>query len=86
MAIGAVFLIFAKDYGQQKVNLGRLDFWGAVMLANIAVILAVIVAFWVQVNLIDTLWTLLFLIPITLFTFNKGLGGAASCKIEEQRT
>ena len=51
------------------------------MIGNVGLILAVIVAFWVSVNLIDTLWTLLFLTPVTLFIFNKGLAGSASCEI-----
>ena len=61
-----------------------MDFWGMLMIGNVGLILAVIVAFWVSVNLIDTLWTLLFLTPVTLFIFNKGLAGSASCEIQKQ--
>jgi len=49
------------------------------MMGNILVILGVITAFWIEVNLIDTLWTMAFLTPVTLFIFNKGLAGSANC-------
>ena len=58
-----------------------MDFWGMLMIGNVALIICVITAFWVSVNLIDTLWTLLFLTPVTLFIFNKGLAGSANCEI-----
>jgi len=51
------------------------------MMANIALILYVITMFWLSVNLIDTLWRLLFLAPVTLFVVNKGLAGSANCDI-----
>lgn len=81
-AILGVFLLFSQTYGQLKANVENLDFWGAVMLLNVLVILGVIVAFWISVLLTDTLWTLLFLVPFTLFIFNKGLGGSAQCEVE----
>ena len=52
------------------------------MLLNIAGILCVITAFWVSVNLVDTLWIMLSLVPVTLYIFNKGLGGTANCDIQ----
>ena len=57
-----------------------MDFWGMLMVLNVAVILGVFVAFWIKVLLIDTLWSLLFLSPFTLFIFNKGLAGKANCE------
>ena len=62
-----------------------MDFWGMLMTLNILAILGVIVAFWISVNLIDTLWTLLFLTPVTLFIFNKGMAGGASCDLESKK-
>ena len=50
------------------------------MVLNVAVILGVFVAFWTTVLLTETLWYLLFLTPITLFIFNKGLAGKANCE------
>lgn len=73
-----VALAFLWYLGQQmglKANTKRLDFWGMLILANIAAILGVIVAFWLHVNLIDTLWILLAMAPFTLFIFSKGLAG-----------
>ena len=55
------------------------------MVVNVFVILAVISAFWYQVNLIDTLWTLAFLTPFTLFIFNKGLAGSANCDMDDSK-
>lgn len=60
--------------------MSRMDFWGMLMVLNVAVILGVFVAFWIKVLLIDTLWSLLFLSPFTLFIFNKGLAGKANCE------
>ena len=48
---------------------------------NIVAILGLITAFWVAVNLIDTLWAMLYMTPITLFIFNKGLGGSANPEV-----
>jgi hypothetical protein len=50
-----------------------LSFWGLIFLLNYLGILGIIVAFWVKVNLVNTLWTLLAVSPITLFTMNMGL-------------
>ena len=61
-----------------------MDFWGLLMMLNILVILGVIVAFWTCINLIEALWTLLFLTPFTLFIMNQGLAGRASCEIPEK--
>jgi len=58
-----------------------MDTWGMLMMGNVLLILGVITAFWVSVNLIDTLWTMLFLVPVTLFIFNKGLAGKANCEV-----
>ena len=60
----------------------RLDFWGALMILNVLVLLGVLIAFWVWVNLIDTLYILAALTPVTLFVFNKGLGGNVNCNPE----
>ena len=83
VALVAAFAWFLCKQRALAANLARLDFWGALMLANIALVLAVILAFWVEVRLTDTLWTLLFLVPVTLFLFNKGLAGAANCDVRD---
>ena len=64
--------------------MAKLDFWGALMVLNILAVLGVIVAFWVHVNLIDTLWTMLALTPVTLFLFQMGLGGKADCNVPQR--
>jgi hypothetical protein len=30
-------------------------------------------AFWIKINLVNTLWILLVVIPITIFTMNQGI-------------
>ena len=84
VAIAGSFGWYLMQQSSLSPNLKQMDFWGMLMIGNVAVILAVIMAFWFSaVNLIDTLWTFLFLTPITLFIFNKGLAGSASCEIPE---
>lgn len=62
----------------------RMDFWGTLLTVNILVLLGVIVAFWVSINLVDTLWLLLALSPFSLLIFSKGLAGSADCEIEQK--
>ena len=81
-SIAFALLYYLMAQSSLSANISRVDFWGVAMLLNIAGILAVITAFWVSVNLIDTLWTMLALTPVTLFIFNKGMGGTANCEIK----
>ena len=64
---------FLKQMASNHANLTNLSFWGLVFAVNYLGILAIIVAFWIEVNLVNTLWILLAVSPITLFTMNKGL-------------
>ena len=79
--ISVLFFYYIDLQRKSQANIKRMDFWGFVMLLNILALLGVILAFWVQVNLIDTLWCLLALTPVTLFVFSKGLSGSADCEI-----
>jgi|TARA_B110000285_G_C15108125_1_gene609271 hypothetical protein len=57
-----------------KVSLfGNLSAWGFLLVVNYLGIYAIIVAFWVKINLINTLWTILAIALPTLFLMNKGL-------------
>ena len=47
-------------------------------------LLGVIVAFWVSINLVDTLWLLLALSPFSLLIFSKGLAGSADCEVDQK--
>jgi hypothetical protein len=68
---------------QAHANLERIDFWGILFTINLLVLLGVILAFWIQVGLITTLWALLFYSPVALFLFNRGLTqGRVNCDIE----
>ena len=78
-AIVCCLIYYLLCQSSLKANIQKIDLWGSLMMANLLVILHVIVAFWYEVNLIDTLWRLAFLTPVTLFIFNKGLAGSATC-------
>ena len=78
-----------------SANTKRMDFWGSLLTVsrrqrfnshflqvNILVLLGVIVLFWIRINLIDTLWLLLALSPISLLIFSKGLEGNADCEVK----
>ena len=54
-------------------NLSNMSFWGLLFTLNYACIMGIIVAFWIKVNLVNTLWILVAATPITLLTMNKGL-------------
>lgn len=71
--IVAIFLYYFQTITQLQANLSNMSFWGILFAGNYVLILLVIVAFWVKINLINTLWILLALSPVTLFTMNKGL-------------
>jgi hypothetical protein len=61
-------------------NMNLFDTWGALFALNLIVLIGIIVAFWISVGLITTLWVLLAYSPISLFLFNRGLmAGKASC-------
>lgn len=81
LAIIGAFIFHMMQQAQQKANLKRIDFWGSLFILNLVAICGILTAFWLQVNLIDTLWALLFITPFTLFLFSQGLAGSASCDI-----
>lgn len=69
----ALFLYYVGEIYGNSGNLKLLSFWGFIFTLNYIGILAIIVAFWVKINLVNTLWILLAVAPVTLFTMNKGL-------------
>lgn len=56
-----------------KTNLTNITFWGLVFTVNYFLVLCIIMAFWIKINLVNTLWILVVVIPITIFTMNKGI-------------
>lgn len=71
--IGSLLLFYVTKVYENQANLSNITFWGFLFTLNYLVVLFVIVAFWIQVNLINTLWILLALTPVTLLTMNYGL-------------
>ena len=71
--LGFLFLRFVGSLYGNGSNLSLISFSGVVFAANYLLILAIIVAFWLKINLVNTLWILAALTPVTLFTMNKGL-------------
>jgi len=73
---GVLVVLFLNYVGQltaNKVNLNGMSFGGFLFMMNYLLILGVIVAFWIEINLVNTLWILLALSPVTLWTMNSGL-------------
>jgi hypothetical protein len=68
-----MFFIFVSHIYGNSANFSNLSFWGLVFAANYIGIFVIIVAFWIKINLVNTLWILLAAAPVTLFTMNKGL-------------
>lgn len=74
-----MFLWFFSQLFDNGSNLGNLSFFGLIFMINYAVILAILVAFWIgtvgpfKLNLVNTLWILAAATPFTLFTMNQGL-------------
>jgi len=83
-AIVVAFMVYLRAQMELSANTKRMDFWGSLLTVNILVLLGVIVAFWISINLIDTLWLLLALAPFSLFIFSKGLEGSADCEVEQK--
>lgn len=73
VGIVTLFLYYVGQIYSCQANMSKLSFWGSVFTLNYMGILAIIVAFWIKVNLVNTLWILLAVAPVTLFTMNKGL-------------
>jgi hypothetical protein len=83
--IAGLFLVFfiQRFFGSAMTGAstcGNLSAWGFLFVLNYLAIYAVIVAFWVEINLINTLWTLLAIAIPTLFLMNKGLS-LDSCNV-----
>lgn len=67
-------LYFLLKLIENKANLSNMSFWGFLFTLNYSAILVIIVAFWVNCfNLVNCLWIMLALSPVTLFMMNKGL-------------
>lgn len=72
-AISGLLFYFVSQVYAQQANLSNMTFWGMIFAANYLLILLIIVAFWIKVNLVNTLWILLAVSPFTIFVMNKGL-------------
>ena len=73
LAISGLAFYYVSQVYTHQGNLNNMSFWGSIFVANYLLILLVIVAFWVKVNLVNTLWILLALSPITIYVMNRGL-------------
>lgn len=73
VVIVSLLLYFIVQMYANHANLSNISFWGFMFTINYLAILTIIVAFWVQINLVNTLWILLAVTIPTLFMMNKGL-------------
>lgn len=71
--IGVCFLVFFTSIFSNQANLKNINFMGLLFVLNYLAIIGIIVAFWIEVNLVNTLWILLAATPVTLFSMNKGI-------------
>lgn len=55
---------------------------GLLLILNVALILGIFTAFWIEIKLIPILWLLAFISPITFLIINKALI-SADCEIGE---
>jgi hypothetical protein len=78
--LGLLFLNFFNNMYSAGANLSNMSFSGCLFTLNYLAIMAVIVAFWFKINLINTLWILVAMTPFTLYTMNIGLT-ASNCHI-----
>lgn len=84
--LGFMFFLFFVQLFSNGANLGNLSFFGLLFIINYAIILAIIVCFWLgfvgpfKLNLVITLWILAAATPVTLFTMNYGLT-PENCKV-----
>lgn len=67
------FLVFCSSVFSNHANLNNISVGGLVFIVNYLAIYVVIIAFWIEINLVNTLWILLGLAPITLGTMHMGL-------------
>jgi hypothetical protein len=74
----------AGDLLGNRGNLRNLSFKGILFIGNLALILVIFAAFFIEVKLIPTLWLLLFLSPVAFFISQRGLADA-DCSIGEFR-
>jgi hypothetical protein len=79
IAVG--FLAYFTSIFQTEANLQNLGFWSLLFILNYVGILAIIIAFWIKINLVNTLWILLAATPVTLFIMNKGIS-PESCAVQ----
>ena len=66
-------LIFISSLFSNGANVGKLSFGGILFILNFLAIYGVIVAFWVEINLVNTMWILAAAAIPTMFTMHIGL-------------
>ena len=66
-------LIFISSLFSNGANVGKLSFGGILFILNFLAIYGVIVAFWVEINLVNTMWILAAASIPTMFTMHIGL-------------
>lgn len=71
--IGFCFMVYFTSVFSNNANLKNLGFMGLLFVLNYFAIYAIILAFWIEVNLVNTLWILLAATPVTLFLMNAGI-------------
>ena len=76
--------VFIGSLYNNGANLSKLGGAGLLFLLNYLAIYGVIVAFWIEINLVNTLWILVGMTPVTLFTMHIGLR-EEDCEIQVEK-
>ena len=75
----AGLLVFISSIFNNKANLSGLTFFGLIFMLTYMAVYGVIVVFWIgkigdfQINLVNTLWIMVGLVPLTLVMMNLGV-------------
>lgn len=75
-------LMFISSMFSNGANVGKLSVGGLLFILNFLAIYGVIVAFWIEINLVNTLWILAAAALPTLFTMHIGL---PDCEVKKYK-
>lgn len=75
--------LILNNFVKLPCNLHKMDTWGFLFVVAVLFNMGVLIAFWVKVTLINTLWTFFFTSPVSYLIMSQGLRGKADCEVGE---
>jgi len=73
--------LMVNNFVRLPCNLQKMDTWGFLFIVAVLFNMGVLIAFWIKVTLINTLWTFLFTSPVSYLIMSQGLRGKADCEV-----